>query len=199
MTIDSTFGSTSTSDDSMNRLATDIATIAAQERALVFDHFDHDIAWRLGVALREAAAQRNAALTIEIKMGRQTLFHAATPGTAAVNADWVRRKGQTATHFNRSSYAVGLILQRDGLSLEDKYGVSASECSTQGGGFPLRVAGVHADVQRHVNETDDPDRATPAAVIGSIAVSGLPQRDDHRFIVDVLAAFLKKTPPALAD
>ncbi len=173
-----------------DRLASDIATIAAQEQTLVFDHFDHDIAWQVGVALRDAAAQRGAALTIEIKMGRQILFHAATPGTAAVNADWVRRKGHTAMHFNRSSYAVGLMLQRDGVSLEDKYGVSASECATHGGGFPLRVAGVGGA---------DGDRVKPAAVIGSIAVSGLPQRDDHRFIVDVLAAFLKKTPPALVD
>lgn len=188
--------STSPRDDAANLLANDIATIAAQEQALVFDRFDHDMAWQLGVALRDAAAQRGAALTIEIKLGRQTLFHAATPGTAAVNADWVRRKGQTATHFNRSSYAVGLILQRDGLSLEDKYGVSASECSTQGGGFPLRVAGVSAVPGGDHREGA---RMPPAAVIGSIAVSGLPQRDDHRFIVEVLSAFLNKTAPALAD
>ncbi|MGI4861837.1 MAG: heme-degrading domain-containing protein [Janthinobacterium lividum] len=158
----------------MSDIAADLTILNAQEQDLVFARFDTDVAWRLGSTLRQAALDAGAALTIEIRAGRQILFHAPTPGTAAINADWVRRKGNTAAHFGRSSYAIGLALQRDHASIEDKYGLSGVEFATQGGGFPVRV-------------TADGD--TPL-LVGSIAVSGLPQRQDHLFVVETLARFL---------
>lgn len=159
----------------MNDIAADLTVLGAQERDLVFGRFDTDVAWRLGGALRQAALDAGAALTIEIRAARQILFHATTPGTAAINADWVRRKGNTAAHFGRSSYAVGLTLRRDQARIEDKYGVSGTEFATHGGGFPVRLASVGA--------------AAPLS-IGSVAVSGLPEREDHLLVVETLARFL---------
>jgi len=167
--------------------SSDIAIIAAQERVLVFPRFDNDIAWQLGSAMRARAATAQAALSIEIRIGRQIVFHAATAGTAAINADWVRRKGNTAMHFGRSSYAVGRVLQRDAQLLADKYGVPESEYCTQGGGFPLRV----------VAPNDAAKQLPLPNPIGFIAVSGLPQREDHRFLVAALSAFLGITAPEL--
>ncbi|MGI4858957.1 MAG: heme-degrading domain-containing protein [Janthinobacterium lividum] len=161
----------------MSDIAADLTILGTQERDLVFSQFDADVAWRLGGALRQAALDAGAALTIEIRAGRQILFHAPTPGTAAINADWARRKGNTAAHFGRSSYAIGLALQRDQASIEDKYGLSGVEFATQGGGFPVRLAATGAS------------GATPL-LVGSIAVSGLPQRQDHLFVVETLARFL---------
>ncbi|MCY0385913.1 heme-degrading domain-containing protein [Robbsia sp. Bb-Pol-6] len=168
----------------MSDIAADLGILSAQERDLVFARFDTDVAWRLGGTLRQAALDAGAALTIEIRAGRQILFHAPTPGTAAINADWVRRKGNTAAHFGRSSYAIGLALQRDRASIEDKYGLSGAEFATQGGGFPVRLAAAAG--------------AAPL-LVGSIAVSGLPQRQDHVFVATTLARFLDLPLVALTD
>lgn len=175
---------------STDTINTDIGIIAAQERALVFPQFDLNTAWELGTAMRAQALSVPAGLTIEIRIGKQIAFHTGTIGSAAINADWVRRKGNTAMHFGRSSYAISRVLQRDGLSLENKYGISESEYSTQGGGFPLRIA-----TSKHVSSSSS--QALPATV-GSIAVSGLPQREDHRFVVAAIARYLGIAAPEIA-
>ncbi|WP_198937975.1 heme-binding protein, partial [Pelomonas sp. KK5] len=65
----------------------DIARIAEQERRLRFERFSADTAWELGSRLREAARARGVAVTIEIRLARETVFFHAMPGTAAANAD----------------------------------------------------------------------------------------------------------------
>ena len=90
----------------------DLAAIAAQEARLQFPGFDAAAAWRLGSRLREAAAARNAAVTLDIWLGAQQLFFSAMPGTSPDNAEWARRKRNVVLRFHRSSYAVGLELTR---------------------------------------------------------------------------------------
>jgi len=175
-----------------DHINTDIGIIAAQERTLVFPQFDLNTAWELGAAMRAQALALPAGLAIEIRIGKQIAFHIATTGSAAINADWVRRKGNTAMHFGRSSYAINLVLQRDGQSLENKYGIGESEYSTQGGGFPVRIGIAAAKHPSSLNS-----QALPAT-IGSIAVSGLPQREDHRFVIAAVARYLGIAAPEIA-
>ena len=99
-------------------LETELARIAEQERQLRFEHFNEDTAWELGSRLRALAAAGGAAVTIEVRLARETVFFCAMPGTAPVNADWARRKRNTTELLARSSYAVGLSLQRDQSSLQ---------------------------------------------------------------------------------
>ena len=73
-------------------LAQDIACIAAQEERLVFPQFDQATAWELGTRLQQLATARGVAVTIEIRLQRETVFLHAMPGTTPVNADWARRK-----------------------------------------------------------------------------------------------------------
>jgi uncharacterized protein (UPF0303 family) len=145
----------------------DLARIAAQEEALQFDSFDAAAAWELGGALKAAAEVRGAAVTIEIRLAGSTVFLYAMPGTAPVNADWARRKRNVVELLGRSSYAVGLDHAQKQSSLEGQTGLPQRDYATHGGSFPLRVRGV--------------------GPVGAITVSGLPQRDDHALIVDVLA------------
>jgi uncharacterized protein (UPF0303 family) len=145
----------------------DIERIAEQERRLVFDAFDESAAWRLGTRLRELIAARGQACTIEVRLGRETVFLTAMPGTSPANADWARRKRNTAELLQRSSYAVGLEYARGGGSLEGHLGVSLRDFASHGGAVPIRVAGVGA--------------------VGVVTVSGLPQREDHEVAVEVLA------------
>ncbi|MFT3868353.1 MAG: heme-degrading domain-containing protein [Nibricoccus sp.] len=158
-------------------LELDLAKIALQEQTLCFEKFDEKIAWELGGLLRAAAEKRGAALAIDIFAGGHSVFTCALPGASPNNANWVRRKRNTVLHFHRSSYGLGLQLEREKTDLATKFGLSLADYAVHGGGFPLRLLG--------------------AGVIGAITVSGLPQREDHKLVVSVLAEFLGKSPSEL--
>jgi uncharacterized protein (UPF0303 family) len=57
-------------------------------------------------------------------------------------------------------------LQRDGVTLESRYGLDFANYAAHGGAFPVLVRG--------------------AGPIGSVTVSGLPQREDHKLVVRAL-------------
>ncbi|MBS6363459.1 heme-degrading domain-containing protein [Burkholderia sp.] len=159
-------------------IALDLQSIGAQEQALVFSQFDAARAWALGNRLHALATARGHAVAIDICTFGQPLFFAALAGTSPDNVDWVRRKRNVVAHFRRSSYAVGLRMQQAGTTLADKHGLPVADHAPHGGAFPLTVAG--------------------AGVIGSVTVSGLPQRADHELVVEALCAELGKNYAELA-
>ncbi|MCA7958031.1 heme-degrading domain-containing protein [Burkholderia multivorans] len=159
-------------------IAHDLQSIGAQEQALVFPHFDPARAWALGNRMHALAASRGHAVAIDIVTFGHLLFFSALPGATPDNADWVRRKRNVVAHFRRSSYAIGLRMQQAGTTLADKHGLPLAEYAPHGGAFPLTVAG--------------------AGVIGSVTVSGLPQRLDHEFVVETLCAELGQDYGVLA-
>jgi len=150
----------------------DLAKLALQEQALILSHFDHDVAWRVGATLRDLALQRKFAVAIDVRRFGHPLFYCALEGTSPANSDWVRRKGNVVAHFLRSSYAVGLDLRQKKTDLMEKHGLPFSDYAAHGGSFPIHVG--------------------HAGVIGSVTVSGLPQRDDHEFVVEALCIEARK-------
>ncbi|WKN20078.1 heme-degrading domain-containing protein [Azotobacter vinelandii] len=156
----------------------DLERIALQEARLQFRSFDAHSAWVLGSRLRALAEQRNLAITIEIQVNGNPLFLSAMPGTAPNNLDWARRKKNVVTLMRRSSYAVGLQLQKDGTSLIEQAGLELRDYAAHGGCFPILLRGT--------------------GCIGTVAVSGLPQRDDHELIVEALAGMLEERLEELA-
>lgn len=156
----------------------DLQRIREQEAALVFDVFDEKVAWQLGCRLRERALQQQVAVTIDIRRGNEILFFHAMPGTTPANADWARRKRNVVELLWRSSYAVGLECKRDGAGLEQKMGLPTRDYAYHGGCFPVVVRG--------------------AGHVGTITVSGLPQRADHGMVVEALAGHLGRDLATLA-
>jgi uncharacterized protein (UPF0303 family) len=148
----------------------DLEMIAKQERELVFPEFDEETAWKLGSRLRDLALARQFPVAIEIKRFGQPLFYSALGGSTPDNAEWARRKGNIVMRFHRSSYAIGLELKRTNSTLAEKFELPSADYAAHGGSFPLKVAG--------------------AGVIGSVTVSGLPQRADHEFVVEALCGQL---------
>jgi uncharacterized protein (UPF0303 family) len=148
----------------------DLQKIALQEKRLVVTRFDADFGWQIGAHLHELAKARALPIAIDVRTFGHVVFYSALTGATPDNADWVRRKSNTVAQFRCSSYAVGLRLAESGSTLADTFGLSNAEYATHGGGFPLTVHG--------------------AGVIGSITVSGLPDREDHGLIVEALCALL---------
>ena len=151
-------------------IADDLRRVDEQALRLVFDRFDTATAWRLGVALKEAAEAQGAAVAIDISAQGRPMFHAALPGTSADNFEWIRRKRNVALRFLRSSGAVGLQFALEGADPFPKYGLSPQDHMPAAGSFPITVPG--------------------AGVIGAITLSGLLPWQDHALIVQTLARFL---------
>ena len=151
-------------------LTEDLAAIAAQERELQFPRFDEDVAWNLGNRLRELALARRFGVVLDVRRFGQPLFYCALPGTSPDNPDWVRRKGNVVARFHRASYAIGLELQQSSATITSKYGLPEADYAVHGGSFPIRVP--------------------TAGVIGSVTVSGVPQRSDHELVVEALCCEL---------
>lgn len=156
----------------------DLEILAQQEALLRFPAFDPDTAWQVGSLLRNALLARNAGGTVEIERDGQLLFACTTPGASPGQADWIRRKRNTVHHFARSSYAVGRDLALNSSTLESTHNLSETDFAAHGGGFPI-----------FLGET---------GCVGSIILSGLPQRDDHNLVVTAIAQQLNVTIPQLA-
>jgi uncharacterized protein (UPF0303 family) len=151
-------------------LEKDIAQIKLQEKRLQFTSLNEDEAWALGSLMRAKAVERNLPFVIDIRTGIRPLFYAALPGSTPENPDWVRRKVNTVYRFEAASYRVNLEYAARGAAFDMSRGIDAQTYAAAGGGFPIRIAGI---------------------VVGVVTVSGVPQREDHNFVVECLADYLK--------
>jgi uncharacterized protein (UPF0303 family) len=152
----------------------DLECIARQEEGLCFDQFKLETAWQLGSLLQKMAATRKLGVAIDVTLHAMPAFYVGLPGSTADNANWVRRKRNVTLRFLKSSYGIGLQLQRQGATLEQKFGLPSADYASHGGSYPIHVRGT--------------------GVIGAVTVSGLPQREDHNLVVEALCIFLKKDP-----
>jgi len=156
----------------------DLEKIALQEKRLQFKNFDAAAAWAVGSALKAAAEKRGVAVAIDIHLNGHQLFSYAMPGTTADNWDWIRRKRNVVQRYHRSSYAIGLTHQRAHTTLQEKAGLDIKDYAPHGGCFPILLAGT--------------------GCVGTITVSGLPQREDHNLVVAVLQEYLQLAAEDLA-
>ena len=156
----------------------DIDLIIIQEVALHFTSFGEDDAWRLGSQMRAAAISRKLPLVIDIRCAGRRLFYTALPGTTPGNEGWVQRKINVVHLTHKSSYRVSRELALSGAALDHSQGLQAIDFAPHGGCFPIHIEGV--------------------GTVGTITVSGIPQRDDHGFVVQQICVFLGKDPVPLA-
>lgn len=144
--------------------------VEAEEHELVLPRFDLDDAWRLGSAMRESALERGLPIVIGITLGEARVFHTALAGSSADNDGWLDRKARVARRYGRSSYGVGLSFKVAGRDFDVDGRLDTTLYAAHGGVFPITVGGV--------------------GVVGTAGVSGLPQSDDHAFVVEHLRAHL---------
>jgi uncharacterized protein (UPF0303 family) len=141
-----------------------------EEQDLQFTKFNEDDAWKLGSQLVETACGRNLSVTIDITRGTHQLFHASLRGTSPDNDEWVKRKVRLVYRCGHSSFYIGQLLKSKGKTIEQSYLISESEYAPHGGCFPIRVK--------------------DTGIIGTVAVSGLPQEEDHRLVVEAIRRYL---------
>jgi len=143
-----------------------------EEEDLQFTSFNEDTAWQIGSQFVNVAKNENLPITIDITRGVQQLFHASRPGASADNDEWIKRKIRLVTRLGHSSFYMGQYLKSCGKSIEEMYLLPESEYAPHGGCFPIIIKG--------------------SGVIGTIAVSGLAQEDDHKLVVQIIRAYLNQ-------
>ncbi len=147
-------------------LQEELRRVEVEERELVLDSFDNQDALDLGLALVEKARTRQLPIAIDIERCGQRVFHAAMPGSSPDNASWIERKKRLVNRNFRSSYATGLRLRMEGRTLAEKMYLDEKDYAPHGGCVPLVVSRV--------------------GFVGTVTVSGLPQREDHELVVETL-------------
>ena len=155
----------------MDDLEALLKDLEGEYRSLQFAEFTSETALTIGLGLAERAKRENKTISIDITRHGHQLFHFACEGTTPDNDEWIRRKARSVNRFNKSSYHLGVFLKHKGLTLEEKYFVSSADYAFHGGGFPIIIRNV--------------------GTVGTLTVSGMPQEDDHRWVVEAIRAYLK--------
>jgi uncharacterized protein (UPF0303 family) len=142
-----------------------------EEQKLQFTHFTNKTAYQVGILLVDAAMNGNLPVTIDICRGEQQLFHYALPGTSKDNDEWIKRKNRVVNRFSHSSYYMGIYYKTLNTTIKEKSLLDPSEYAPYGGAFPIIIQDV--------------------GVVGTITVSGLPQKEDHQLVVKIIKEFLQ--------
>jgi uncharacterized protein (UPF0303 family) len=144
----------------------ELTALLGQEARLQFRSFNSQTALLIGSKIASDAGLRNKAVVIDIQRSSQVLFHYAMTGTTPDNAKWIERKCRVVMRFFHSSLYMGKCYEARGTTFAQHTGLSIHEYAAKGGAFPLLIRDV--------------------GVVGTIAVSGLSQEDDHAIIVSAL-------------
>lgn len=156
----------------------DLAIIAEQERQLVFEQFDEDIAFAMGAHVRAAGTALGKGLAVGVYLWDRTMFYGVTAGANSGNRAWVERKVGTVRLMLKSSYRVVLERGDKGRMLEEIWALDPASYAIAGGAFPIVMKGL--------------------GIVGAIATSGLDERDDHEVSRRAVSVALGRDPDALA-
>jgi len=143
-----------------------LSAVAEEREGLQLSHFDYEFAWNLGSRIRAKAAAADLPVAIEIRHGTDVIFSTLVGKATIDNLDWARRKGAVAHRFHKSSLEVRLEAQENSYDFNAHFRLPTTDYVASGGGFPLIIRG--------------------GLLIGTAAVSGLPDVEDHRLIVEAL-------------
>ena len=147
-----------------------IDSVIAEEALLHIPTFHYDFAFTLGSLIRQKAAQKQFPVAVEVRHGNDVVFATLLPGATIDNFGWTKRKCAVVHRFHRSSLRVRLEAASRGYDFNAKFGLPVTEYVASGGGFPLILTG--------------------GTLVGSVAVSGLPDVQDHTLITETLKEML---------
>lgn len=138
-------------------------------RQLHFDQFSNAIALDMGMKVLAHAKAHNQNIAVQIDRLHHTVFLHVGETLNADKLNWLRRKINTAKHFEESSLAIKQDLHARDRTLCDPYQLDSKDHLAMGGAIPIVV--------KH------------AGMVGVIAVSGLTDVEDHQIIIDALAEY----------
>jgi uncharacterized protein (UPF0303 family) len=142
------------------------ADLEAELAELELASFSPAEAVALGLLATDRAINEQLAIIIEVHHLGRLAYRAALPGSIPDSDDWIERKRRVVERYHRSTLATKVKYEERGTTFNEATGLSELEYAAHGGGMPVFVAGVGA--------------------VGGFYASGLPEVEDHRFLVSCL-------------
>jgi len=146
--------------------------LESQEKELQFESFSIDTAHLIGLSIVAVAKKANHPVAIDITRHGQQLFHVALEGASPDNDAWIKRKSNLVNRVGHSSYYMSTKLSISGKTIEEALLLSEAEYAPHGGSFPIIIKNT--------------------GVIGTITVSGLASKDDHKLVIDAIRDYLNQ-------
>jgi uncharacterized protein (UPF0303 family) len=140
-----------------------------QEEELALSSFTNEDAIGLGQELLKLALSQKAPVIVQVRISEQIIFHSALTGSSSENDWWINRKYRVVEKFKHSSMYVRVSFEEKNQSFEEDSGLDNELYAAHGGGFPIIVSG--------------------SGMVGVALVSGLPQVEDHKMIIQGLTNF----------
>jgi uncharacterized protein (UPF0303 family) len=112
---------------------------------------------------------QKAPVIVQVRIGEQIIFHSALTGSSSENDWWINRKYRVVEKFKHSSMYVRVSFEEKNQTFEEDSGLDNELYAAHGGGFPITVSG--------------------SGIVGVALVSGLPQVEDHKMIIQGLKNF----------
>ena len=139
------------------------ADLEAEAASLELASFSPAEAVALGLMATDRAISGQLPIVIEVHHLGRLAYRAVLPGALPDSDDWIRRKRNTVERYHRSTLATKVKYEERGTTFNDSTGLSELDYAAHGGGMPIVVTGV--------------------GVVGGFYASGLPEVDDHAFLV----------------
>ena len=142
------------------------AALAAQAASVDLATFTTAEAVALGLLASERAIADALPIVIEVHHLGRLVYRAALPGSLPDSDDWIARKRRVVERFAASTMATRVRYEEEGRTFTQATGLEERDYAAHGGGFPITVTGV--------------------GIVGGFYASGLPQVQDHEFLVSCL-------------
>jgi uncharacterized protein (UPF0303 family) len=148
-----------------------IAIAQRQEELLQFSSFSRQDVWTLGSLMASITLEKKLPLAISIRsISGLVLFQYSPQGTNLNHESWMTRKYNVVRDLEISSLRNYLKLLNGKHTLQDQ-GLDPKFYAPSGGAFPIKLK--------------------DSGLIAIAAVSGLPQLEDHDFLVESISRYLK--------
>lgn len=149
----------------------ELKIIEQLEDEWVFSLINDEIIWNIAIKIVDYIKSNDLNAGVRIEINNKTVFQFLSKNSSLDNQNWLRRKINSALHFQRSTLYLWHKLSGDNQLLETKYGLSKSEYTIVPGAIPLKLIGI--------------------GVVGAIAVSGLLPEEDHKLALFGIEQFIK--------
>ena len=143
-----------------------------EEEVLALPALSQEDALTIGQIAYEIGTTRKLAITIEVRLGEWTVFHASLPGSKPENDEWIARKARVVLASGHSTMHERVLSEETNVDWYELHNLPEKLHTIHGGGLPLNVIG--------------------KGLVGILLISGLPQVDDHLLGVEIITEFLAR-------
>jgi len=145
--------------------------LLAEESVLRLPSLTNLDAVEIGEIATTRGKQKRLPIAIEVRIGNWIVFHASLEGSKPENDWWISRKVAVVILKQHSTMYERVSAEERGVDWHKENNLKNETHAIHGGGIPL---------------------ITREGFKGTLAISGLPQVEDHLFAVEVLTEFLAR-------